>query len=175
MKTFKKNLILTLIAVTLLVSQLTYGQGKVTLDFDNAEPALQLVKDYTLGLKEASPAKMSKLLAKDAMVYGLGNGMDSLTVKKHKEYFTNSFSTYQHELSGELYLPVKVTENWNAGEWVLSWGTNTLTHKKTGKKSTVPYHSASLVKDGKIVAIYFYYDLLNIYKTQGYTLTPKGK
>lgn len=175
MKTLKNNLLLPLVALMLLVSPYTYGQGEVTLDFENAESASQLVKDYTQGLKEASPAKMSKLLAKDAMVYGLGNGMDSLTVKEHKEYFTNSFSTYQHELSGELYLPVKVTDNWNAGEWVLAWGTNSLTHKKTGKKSTVPYHSASLVKDGKIIAIYFYYDVLNILETQGYTITAPGE
>jgi len=173
MKSIKHQLFLFILVF--FISHSMFGQGQVTLDFENGESALQLVKNYTHGLKEASPAKMSKLLAKDAMVYGLGNGMDSLTVKQHKEYFTSSFDTYQHALSGELFLPLKVTDNWNAGEWVLAWGTNTLTHKKTGKKSTVPYHSASLVENGKISRIYFYYDLLNIFETQGYTITAPSK
>lgn len=164
-----------MMALILFVSHSMFGQGNVTLDFENSESALQLAKNYTQSLKEGNAAEMTKLLAKDVIVYGLGKGMDSLTVKEHKEYFTNSFDTYQHELSGELYLPVKVTENWNAGEWVLSWGTNTLTRKKNGKKSTVPYHSASLVEDGKIIRIYFYYDLLNILETQGYTIVSPGK
>lgn len=173
MRTLNKTLFVVLVCLT--VSFALSAQSNVTLEYDNAESSMQLVKDYSQALKEANPAKMTKILAKDAMVYGLGNGMDSLTVKEHKEYFTNSFSTYKHELSGELYLPVKVTENWNAGEWVLAWGTNTLTHKKTGKQSKVPYHSASLVENGKIINIYFYYDLLNILETQGYTITPPGK
>lgn len=106
------------------------------------------------------------------MIYGLGGGLDSLTVAQHKDYFTESTNKYRHSLSNELYLPVKVTDNWNEGEWVLSWGTNTITDKATGKTITIPYHTASTVEDGKIIFIRYWYDMLNILQNQGYEIKP---
>ena len=110
------------------------------------------------------------------MDYIVHNNMDlSLNVQQHKEYYTNSTNQFKHSISGDLYLPVKVENNWNEGEWILSWGTNTITNKKTGKEVVIPYHTASLIQDNKIIYIRYYYDMLNVLTTQGYTITPPKK
>ena len=147
-------------------------EAKVTLDFENAETAEQLVRNYTSALQKGDVAEMNAQFSEKAMIYGLGGGLDSLTVEQHKEYFTNSTNQYTHSISGNLFLPVKVEDNWNEGEWLLSWGTNTVTDKKTGKEIVIPYHSVSRIEDGKIVFMRYFYDMLNIVTSQGFTLTP---
>ncbi|MCM4161368.1 nuclear transport factor 2 family protein [Antarcticibacterium flavum] len=149
MKTLKITLALAF--VLLLAPAITSAQeGTATLDFPNANKALQVVQDYTRALQAGDVAAMNNQLAPNAMIYGLGGGLDSLTVTQHKNYYTESTNKYSHSLTGELYLPVKVTDNWNEGEWVLAWGTNTITDKATGKTITIPYHTASMVDNGKI-------------------------
>lgn len=146
----------------------------VTLDFENASMANQLVKDYTDALQNGDLDKMNAQLHENAMIYGLGGGLDSLNVAQHKEYFINSTNQYKHSITGDLYLPVKVENNWNEGEWLLSWGTNTVTDKNTGTKIEIPYHTVSMITDDKIVMIRYFYDMLNIATSQGFTLTaPK--
>lgn len=139
---------------------------EVTLEFQNAATALEVVQKYTKALQAGDVATMNAQFASNAMIYGLGGGLDSLTVAQHKEYYTTSTNTYKHSLSQELYLPVKVTNNWNEGEWILTWGTNTLTNKATGKTIVVPYHTAGRVMNGKIVFLRYWYDMLNILETQ---------
>ncbi len=147
----------------------------VTFEFQNAAKAMEVVQNYKKALQTGDVATMNAQFAPTAMIYGLGGGLDSLTVAQHKEYYTTSTNTYKHTLSGELYLPVKVTNNWNEGEWILSWGTNTLTNKETGKTIVVPYHTASRVVNGKITFIRYWYDMLSILETQGFTITPPAK
>lgn len=144
----------------------------VTLEFQNAAKAMEVVQNYTKALQAGDVAKMNAQFAPGAMIYGLGGGLDSLTVAQHKEYYTTSTTNYKHSLSQELYLPVKVTNNWNEGEWILSWGTNTLTNKATGKTIAVPYHTASRLVNGKIEFIRYWYDMLGILEAQGFTITP---
>ncbi|WP_332913840.1 nuclear transport factor 2 family protein [Algoriphagus boritolerans] len=148
---------------------------EVTLEFQNAATALEVVQKYTKALQAGDVATMNAQFASNAMIYGLGGGLDSLTVAQHKEYYTTSTNTYKHSLSQELYLPVKVTNNWNEGEWILTWGTNTLTNKATGKTIVVPYHTAGRVMNGKIVFLRYWYDMLNILETQGFKVTPPAK
>ncbi|MBO3117755.1 nuclear transport factor 2 family protein [Winogradskyella sp. DF17] len=174
MKTFKKTILLALIV---LVSSTVRAQDEpmVTLEFKNSEMAQNLVRNYTAALQKGDVVKMNAQLHKNAMIYGLGGGLDSLNVKQHKDYFTNSTNQYKHSISDDLYLPVKVENNWNAGEWLLSWGTNTITDKKSGSTMVVPYHTVSLVQDGKIAMIRYFYDMMNIMEKQGYTITPPKK
>ena len=113
---------------------------------------------------------MNAQLADNAMIYNLGGAPDSMNVKQHHEYYKSSIADYKHEISRDLYLPVKVTDSWNEGEWVLSWGTNTVTDKKSGNQIPVPYHTASMVADGKIIALYYFYDVLHIRENQGFKL-----
>lgn len=171
MKTFKMTILLALI---MLGSNFIYAQSdpEVTLEFNNAKIAETLVKNYTDALQNGDVDKMNAQLHEGAMVYGLGGGLDSLTVKQHKEYFTNSTNQYKHSISGDLYLPVKVENNWNEGEWLLSWGTNTITDKKSGKEMVVPYHTVSMIEGGKIIMIRYFYDMMNIMTSQGYSISP---
>jgi ketosteroid isomerase-like protein len=172
MKTLKVNFVVALFFMLTPMVSMAQGDPVVTLEFQNAATALEVVQNYVKALQEGNVSKMDAILAPDVMVYGLGGGLDSLTKAQHKAYYTNSTTQYKHTVSGELYLPVKVTNNWNEGEWVLAWGTNTLTNKETGKTIVVPYHTASTVVDGKITFMRYWYDMLNILETQGFTVTP---
>jgi len=147
----------------------------VTIEFDNAASASEAVKNYVMALQKGDVASMNAQLADKAMIYGLGGGQDSLTVAQHKDYYNTSTATYDHKISRELYLPVKVTNNWNEGEWVLAWGLNTVTNKETGTTIPIAYHTASMVQDGKIVALRYYYDVLNVMTAQGYQLTAASE
>jgi ketosteroid isomerase-like protein len=171
MKISKKIIILLFLVIASNLS-MSAQETEVTLEFDNATTATQLVVDYTAALQKGDVDKMNAQLHENAMIYGLGGGLDSLNVAQHKEYFLNSTNQYTHSITGDLYLPVKVEKNWNEGEWLLSWGTNTVTDKKTGKKIEIPYHTVSMISDGKIVFIRYFYDMLNIATSQGFTLTP---
>jgi ketosteroid isomerase-like protein len=174
MKNFK--VAMTLVLFAMLMPFVSNAQDPVTtLEFPNAAKALEVVQKYTKALQAGDVATMNAQLAPGAMIYGLGGGLDSLTVAQHREYYTNSTNQYKHTLSGELYLPVKVTNNWNEGEWVLSWGTNTIQDKKTGKTIPVPYHTAGRVENGKIVFLRYWYDMLNILEAQGFEVRPPSK
>ncbi|MUH35895.1 nuclear transport factor 2 family protein [Zobellia amurskyensis] len=165
MKKLKTTLLL--VATTLAIIVTNAQETTVTIEFDNAETALEVVKKYVTALHEGDADRMSAQLAEKATVYGLNGGPDSLTVTEHTNYYTRSVATYDHTITNDLYLPVKVENNWNEGEWILTWGTNTITHKKTGAKTIIPYHTANLVQNGKIILMQNYYDLLNVVKTQG--------
>lgn len=171
MKTLK-TVVLSAIILFFSVT-VAQAQGEVTLDFPNAEAALKLAQEYVQGWKDRDVSKLQKNLADKAMIYGLGAGNDSLTVEQHKDYLKESMDIYNYDVTSELYLPVKVTNNWNEGEWVLCWGLNTVTNKKTGKKSPVRYHTAILTENGKeIVGVYYYYDTGDVMRSQGFTITP---
>jgi ketosteroid isomerase-like protein len=171
MRIFK--IILALVCVMALMPGISKAQEPVvTLEFQNAAKALEVVKAYTKALQAGDVAAMDALLAPGAMVYGLGGGLDSLTKAQHKEYYTNSTNQFKHSLSQELYLPVKVTNNWNEGEWVLCWGVNTIEHKATGKSNRIPYHTAAVVVNGKIARLNYWYDMLNLLRGQGYEVKP---
>jgi ketosteroid isomerase-like protein len=174
MKNFK--VAMALVFVAMLIPLFSNAQEPATtLEFQNSAKALEVVQKYTKALQAGDVATMDAQLAPEAMVYGLGGGLDSLSKAQHKEYYTNSTNQYKHTLSGELYLPVKVTNNWNEGEWVLSWGTNTIQDKKTGKTIPVPYHTAGRVENGKIVFLRYWYDMLNILEAQDFEVRPPSK
>lgn len=176
MRTLKMTLFFfSTLLLTPMLSDAQNSEVGVTLEFDNATSALELVQNYAKALQAGDVAAMNAQLADNAMVHGLGGGLDSLNVAEHEAYYTNSTSTYDHVITQDLYLPVKVTNNWNEGEWVLSWGANTVTNKKTGKAIPIPYHTASLVENGKIVMIRYYYDLMNIMESEGFTMAPPAE
>ena len=170
----KINAILLSVVLLFLTPNISIAK-KSTLEFDNAENALSTVKKYVDALETGNVKTLNKQLSKDVMVYGLGGGLDSLNFKQHEEYFKESSSHYTQTISQDVYIPIKVTDNWNAGEWVLAWGTNTAIGKETGEKIVIPYHIAFIVEKDKITKIYYFYDMLNIVEAQGYTLTNPRK
>jgi hypothetical protein len=169
MKTFKLS---ALLAMLVMLTPILSMAQVVTLEFKNAATALEVAQNYSKALQAGDVTKMDAQLAPGAMVYGLNGALDSLTKAAHKEYYTTSTGTYKHTLTNELFLPVKVTDNWNEGEWVLGWGTNTITDKATGKTLAVPYHTASLIMNGKVVRMNYWYDRVNIMAMQGYQMIP---
>ena len=170
MKILKRSFFWGIIFLTTYISRAQ--EPTVTLEFDSAPIANDVVQKYVSAVKNGDLAGISGLLANDAMVYGLGGGLDSLNVAEHKTYWSKSFSNYNHSISKDLYLPVKVVNSWNEGEWLLTWGLNTITNKKTGKTSMVPYHIAFLIADGKIASISYYLDYVNLMSSQGFKITP---
>jgi ketosteroid isomerase-like protein len=173
MKRVKMTLLLASMVMAAFVSNAQ--EPTVTIEFANAATASEIVQKYVKALQNGDVTTMSAQFAENAMVYGLGGGVDSLNVAQHTEYFTNTTATYKNNITQDLYLPVKVENNWNEGEWVLAWGTNTITDKKTGKNILIPYHTANLVQDGKIVSMRYFYDMLNILENQGFTITPPAE
>ena len=174
MKIFKISCSLAIFVLLMFPNFSNAQEPQVTLEFENAESAQQLVKNYVAALQKGDIATMSAQLSPDAMIYGLGGGLDSLTVEQHNVYFTSSTATFKHNITQDLYLPVKVTDNWNEGEWILCWGMNTITDKKTGLEILIPYHIVNRIENGKIVFVRYYYDLLNIGESQGFSLTAKN-
>ena len=170
MKRLKSTLFLVVITLTLCISNAQ--EPKVSLKFDNGKTASETIKKYVTALQNADAEGITTLMNKDAMVYGLGGGLDSLNTTQHKAYWINSLANYKHSISNDLYLPVKVENNWNEGEWLLTWGINSLKNKKTGIVTSVPYHIASLLVDGKITTMRYYLDYINLFTKQGYTITP---
>ncbi|UII79066.1 nuclear transport factor 2 family protein [Flagellimonas sp. CMM7] len=165
-----KKVFLALFMIPLLVSA---QESQVTIEFENGDSATALIQDYVKALQNADVNAMNSKLAENVMIYGLGGGQDSLNLKQHGDYYTESISNYKHSISRDLYLPVKVTNNWNEGEWVLAWGLNTITNKESSIEIPVPYHTASQVVNGKITRIFYYYDMLNIMESQGFKLTQE--
>ncbi|MBJ2175573.1 hypothetical protein JBL43_15075 [Aureibaculum sp. A20] len=172
MKNFKRMMVL---AIVLILNPIVTNAQETTIEFENADSAENLVRTYVNALQAADIAKMSATLDSGAMIYGLDGGLDSLTVAEHTIYYKKSTDSYKHVISGDLYLPVKVTDNWNEGEWVLAWGTNTITNKETENTIVIPFHIASLVANGKIIMMRYFYDTANIMKNTGWTLTPPKK
>ena len=110
--------VILMFGVTLSKAQ----ESRVTLDFDNGKTATETLKKYVTALQNADVEGIAALMNNDAMVYGLGGGLDSLNTTQHKAYWVNSLANYKHNISNDLYLPVKVENNWNEGEWLLTLG-----------------------------------------------------
>ncbi|MCC5932131.1 MAG: nuclear transport factor 2 family protein [Cyclobacteriaceae bacterium] len=171
MKTLKATFVLALfLMLTPIISNAQ--EMSVTLEFKNAATALEVIQKHSKAIEAGDVAALTAQFAPNAMIYGLVGALDSLTVAQHAEFYTNSFNQYKHRISQDLYLPVKVTNNWNEGEWILSWGINTVTDKASGETITIPYHTASMVSNGKITMVRYWYDILNILQNQGYVIKP---
>ena len=170
-----KNFKTTMMAAIMFMPLVSRSQNStVTLEFANATPSLEVVQNYVKALGDGDPARMNAFLSGDAMVYGLGGALDSLNKQQHMEYYAARTAEYKYTFTNELYLPVKVTNNWNEGEWVLSWGVATLSDKKSAVVIQVPYHTAALLENGKIKNLRYWYDNLNIAQSQGMKLVPAG-
>jgi hypothetical protein len=163
--------VILMFGVTLSKAQ----EATVTLEFDNGKTATETLKKYVTALQNADVEGIAELMTKDAMVYGLGGGLDSLNATQHKAYWVNSLANYKHNISNDLYLPVKVENNWNEGEWLLTWGVNKLKNNKTGIITPVPYHIASMIVDGKITTMRYYLDYKSFLTKQGYTVIPPSE
>ncbi len=61
-----------------------------------------------------------------------------------------------------------------AGDWVLEWGDIT-SNFKDGTASTIKFHAAFLVKEGKIKLITSFYNVADAMSQRGYKFIPPGE
>lgn len=170
MKKFKTTMLAMFI---FLLTPVISTAQEATLDFDNSAIAVNLAKNYVAALQKGDVDQMRAQFSPDALIYGLSGGLDSLDVKQHYEYYTNSTNRFSYSVANTVYLPVKVHDGEiPEGEWILSWGTTTITDKESGTKVSIPFQITSLVENGKIAVMNYYFDRLNVMENLGYTLTP---
>lgn len=167
---YLQQLLFTL-AMCVCFSQMTYAQT-VSLEFDNAETAANLINSYIDGMDNLAVNTVMSTLSPEAIIFSPGG--DTISMQAHKASLSNLFSLYDYELSEPVILPVKVTDSPIAGEYVCAWGTCTLTLKATGQKVQIDYHTLSVVSNGKIVWLKPYYDELSTFQKLGYTLKEPG-
>ena len=173
MKTLK---MITLFALTVLFTPfVTSAQEPIPiLEFENAAANAQLVKNYTAALVKGDVTTMAAQFAEDAEIYGLsGAPLNKMNRTQLSEYFKGNFAEATYVIDeNTAYLPLKVTDGNNKGEWVMVWTTVTVTIKESGKEIAIPAQLTCFIEKGKITRIMHYYDQLNVAQSQGYTLQP---
>lgn len=170
MKKFKTTMLTMFI---LILAPVISTAQEATLDFDNSVIAVNLAENYVAALQKGDVDQMRAQFSPNAKIFGLSGGLASLDVKQHYEYYTNSTNRFNYSVANAVYLPVKVRGvEISEGEWILSWGTTTITDKESGKTVSIPFQITSLVENGKIAVMNYYFDRLNVMENLGYTLTP---
>ncbi len=169
-----KKLKTTMLAMLILfLTPVISTAQETSLEFENVAVAVKLAKDYVAALQKGDVDQMRAQFSPNALIFGLSGGLDSLDVKQHYEYYTNSTNRFNYSVANPVYLPVKVRSGEiPKGEWILSWGTTTISDKESGTKISIPFQITSLVENGKITRMMYFFDRLNVMENLGYTLTP---
>ncbi len=71
----------------------------------------------------------------------------------------------------QKWMPISKSDMLFEGEGMLFWGTSIL-NEKSGITISLPIHIVTIVKDGKIVSMHFYYDVFKILRESGYKVIP---
>lgn len=167
--------------VLILLMSLTFSQPvlaqdpeKALLDYPEAEKNMQTVKKAMEAYETGNWDQLRAQVTDDARFYNLGS-FDSLTIDQTVDYWKKGREAATPVLSeNEIWLPVSVKEGPRKGNWVLHWGSNTLSYPN-GETISFPYHIATKLEDGKISNIYFYYDNNRIIRALGYAIDPPVK
>lgn len=175
MKSFNTSIVFIFMFLLVLTVSAQDDKVKTSLEFQNSETATRLVKNHIAALQNGDVDAMTSQLHEKVVIYGLGRDAEPLNITQHKDFFINSTKQYTHAIGGDLYVPLKIENSSNAGEWLLSWGNNTITDKETGKQIQIPFHMSARVDGDKIIWMRYFVDLLNIAEGQGFTLTPPKK
>ena len=105
------------------------------------------------------------------MFYNLGS-YDSLSVDQTISYWRKGREIATPVLADDgVWLPVSVPTGPRKGNWILHWGTNTLSYPN-GETISFPYHVALKFKDRKVSQTHFYYDNNRIIRALGYEIDP---
>ena len=145
--------------------------GQVSVDFPAEDKLMEIaretVKAYEMGNWEA----LRRNATKDATFYNLGS-YDSLNLDQTIKYWTEGRKIATPLLSEDgVWLAVAVPQGPREGNWILHWGTNTLSYP-TGETITFPYHVAMKFRDESVSQIHFYYDNNRIIRALGYEIQP---
>lgn len=145
--------------------------GQISVNFpeeDNLRKvARETVKAYETGNWEALKNNTSN----NVQFYNLGS-FDSLDINQTIQYWQKGRETATPVLSDDgVWLAVAVPQGPREGNWVLHWGTNTLSYP-TGETVTFPYHVALKFFEDKVTQVHFYYDNNRIIRALGYEIQP---
>lgn len=144
------------------------------LEYPGADKNMNTVKKAMEAYETGNWELLRKSVTDDARFYNLGS-FDSLTLDQTIEYWKKGRETATPALAeNQIWLPVSVSEGPRQGNWVLHWGSNTLSYPD-GETISFPYHIATKMEGDKISRIYFYYDNNRIIRAMGYAIDPPLK
>lgn len=143
--------------------------GKVTLEFPNEEKAIQTAKETVKAYETGNWEVLRENVQEEAYFYNLGS-FDSLTLDQTINYWKRGRETATPVLADDgAWLAVSVPQGPRKGNWILHWGTNTLSYPN-GETISFPYHVALKFKNDKVNQAHFYYDNNRIIRALGYEI-----
>lgn len=137
----------------------------------NADADINLFSDFTHALTDNEMDKAKGLMDPAAISYG-PSANDSANVDQFIEAFERDNQGQQNRKIDYVSATFHVNQGPQMGNWVMQWGTYSFTDSATSKTVEIPYHWVAKVADGKIGNNYIYYDVYNVMKELGYTITP---
>ena len=166
---FQSMLPLWLVAFLIFLAFPLFAQQK-TLSHSTAEEDLTTAKATVDAYEEQDWDKLRNYLDPDAIIFGLAS-FDSLNVEETLSYWSKGSKAAKPELDNQTWLAVSITEGPRKGNWVYTWGRNTLNYA-TGETISFPYHLALRIEDNKVAEAHFYYDNNKIIREMGYAISP---
>lgn len=178
MKNMKRNSSVMIILMFGLILSFTEGFAQksedINIDFPERQQDLEIAQDIVKAYEAGNWNALRKSVKEDAYFYNLGIS-DSLNVDQTIEYWEKGRDIATPTISEDgVWLPVEVKSGPRKGEWVLHWGSNTLTYPN-GETISFPYHVAFKFDGDKINQAYFYYDNNRIIRALGYDIQPPLK
>ncbi|WP_324721475.1 hypothetical protein [Salinimicrobium sp. HB62] len=152
-------------------SALGQVDGDVSLDFPEEDKIMQIARETVKAYETGNWELLKKNSTDDAKFFNLGS-YDSLSVGQTVQYWKKGREIATPVLSEDgVWLAVTVPEGPREGNWILHWGTNTLSYP-TGETISFPYHVALKFHENKVRQYHFYYDNNRIIRALGYEVQP---
>lgn len=165
------NQIRTLWVAILTLGATLAGQAQNgTLELDTAEADMKTAKATVTAYEEQNWEQLRSYLSANASIFGLAS-FDSLNVEETINYWAKGSETAIPSLKKETWLGVSVPTGPKKGNWVYTWGINTLKYP-SGASITFPYHLALKINNSKVEEAHFYYDNMKIIREMGYAISP---
>ena len=156
-----KNLVKHLL-ILFLVSGCTVGIKKAEVNID-------LVEKYVKAVEEKDYATMESLLAEDYKGFGPSHS-DSITreaaLAAWKDNIENLYESISYERSRNAAVTIK--DGSNKGDWVSNWAELVITYKNDRRSVTIWANTNYLIKNGKIVRSYTFYNEADALRQLGY-------
>lgn len=147
------------------------NEGQTSLDFPKKEKAVEVAKATVEAYESGNWDLLRKNIAQDARIYNLGS-FDSLGLEQTINYWKKGREQATPVLGDDgAWLGISVPNGPREGNWVLHWGTNTLSYPN-GETIHFPYHVALRFDGEKVDRVHFYYDNNKIIRAMGYEIQP---
>ncbi|TXD51334.1 hypothetical protein [Polaribacter sp. IC063] len=128
----------------------------------NEETNVKIVSSYINALLTNDQETAKSLVGDGFMNYG-PSSKDSLDIKGVIQYWDNIYKARSNQDSGIIATTsLRVNEGNLAGEWVHVWGNYSANLNNSDYTYNLPFHSAFVIKDNKIVRTQTWYDNLSI-------------